>query len=53
MICTFKPHKTMIKGYLEYITNGIDSYSSSNCDNFLPINDFNSEPIEEAVENFS
>ena len=43
----------MIKGYLEYITNGIDSYLSSKRNNFLLTNDFNSEPIEEAVENFS
>ena len=43
----------MIKGYLESITNRTDSYSSSKCDNFLLINDFKSEPIEEAVENFS
>ena len=41
----------MIKGYLEYISKGIDSHSSK-YDNFLLLGDFNSEPTEEAMESF-
>ena len=33
IICTYTPHKTMIKGYLEYISKEIDLHSSK-CDNF-------------------
>ena len=41
----------MIKGYLEYISKEIDSHSSK-YDNFLLLDDFNSEPTEEAMKNF-
>ena len=34
------PHKTMIKGYLGYISKEIDSHLSK-YDNFLVIGDFN------------
>ena len=51
IICNDNPHKTMIKGYLEYISKEIDSHSSS-YDNFLLIGDLNSEPTEEAMKSF-
>ena len=35
----------MIKGYLEYISEEIDSHSSK-YDNFLLLGDFNAEPTE-------
>ena len=49
IICNYNPHKTMIKGYLEYISKEIDS-DSSKYDNFLLLGDFNSEPTEEATK---
>ena len=48
IICNYNAHKTMIKGYLEYISEEIDSHSSK-YDNFFF---FNSEPIEEAMKSF-
>ena len=51
IICNFNTHKTMIKGYLEYISKEIDSHSSMH-DNFLLLGDFNSEPTEEAMKSF-
>ena len=51
IICSYNPHKTMIKGYLEYISKEIDSHSSK-YDNFLLLGDFNSEPTEEAMKRF-
>ena len=51
IICNYNPHKTMIKGYLEYISKEIDSHSSK-YDNFLLLGDFNSEPTEEAMKSF-
>ena len=51
MICNYSPHKTMIKGYLEYISKEIDSHSSR-YDNFILLGDFNSEPTEEAMKSF-
>ena len=51
IICNYNPHKTMIKGYLEYISKEIDSHSSK-YDNFLLLSDFNSEPTEEAMKIF-
>ena len=50
-ICNYNPHKTMIKGYLEYISKEIDSHSSK-YDNFLLLGDFNSESTEEAMKSF-
>ena len=50
-ICNYNPIKTMIKGYLEYISKEIDSHSSK-YDNFLLLGDFNSEPTEEAMKIF-
>ena len=41
----------MIKGYLEYISKEIDSHSSK-YDNFLLLDDFNSESPEEAMKSF-
>ena len=41
----------MIKGYLEYISEEIDSHSSK-YDNFLLLGDFNAEPTEEAMKSF-
>ena len=41
----------MVKGYLEYISNEIDSHSSK-YDNFLLLGDFNSETTEEAMKSF-
>ena len=49
IICNYNPHKTMIKGYLEYINKEIDSYSSKY---FLLLGDFNSEPTKEAIKSF-
>ena len=51
IICNYNPHKTMIKGYLEYISKEINSHSSK-YDNFLLLGDFNSEPTEEAMKSF-
>ena len=51
IICNHNPHKTMIKGYLEYISKEIDSHSSK-YDNFLLLGDFNSEPAAEAMKRF-
>ena len=51
IICNYNPHKTMIKGYLEYISKEIDSYSSQH-DRFLLLGDFYSEPTEEAMKSF-
>ena len=51
IICNFNTHKTVIKGYLEYISKEIDSHSSMH-DNFLLLGDFNSEPTEEAMKSF-
>ena len=51
MICNCNPHKTRIKGHLEYISNEIESHSSK-YDNFLLLDDFNSEPTEEAMKSF-
>ena len=51
IICNYNPHKTMIKGYLEYISKEIYSLSSKH-DNFLLLGDFNSEPTEEAMTSF-
>ena len=47
----YNPHKTMIKGYLEYISKEIDSHLSK-YDNFPPLGDCNSEPTEEAIKCF-
>ena len=41
----------MIKRYLDYISKEIDSHSSK-YDNFVVLDDFNSEPTGEAMENF-
>ena len=41
----------MIKRYLEYISKEIDSHSSK-YGNFLLLDDFNSEPTEEAMKSF-
>ena len=51
IICKYNPHKTMIKGYLEYISKEIDSHLSK-YDNFLLYGDFNSKPTEEAMKSF-
>ena len=51
IICNYNPHKTMIKGYLEYISKEIDSHSSK-YDNFLLLGDFNSEPTKETMKSF-
>ena len=50
-ICSYNPHKTMIKGYLEYIGKEIDSHSSK-CNNFLLLAHFNSETTEKAMKKF-
>ena len=42
----------MIKGYFEYNSKDIDSYSSK-YDNFLLLGDFNSESTKEAMKSFS
>ena len=49
IICNYNLHKAMIKGCLEYISKEIDSHSSK-YDNFLLLDDFNSEPTEEAMK---
>ena len=51
IICNYNSHKTMIKGYLEYISKEIDS-NSSKYDNFLLLSDFNCESSEEATKSF-
>ena len=51
IICNYNPHKTMIKGYLEYISKEIDSHLSK-YDNILLLDDFNSEPTEESMKSF-
>ena len=51
IICNYNCHKTMIKEYLEYISKENDSHSSK-YDNFLLLDDFNSEPTEEAMKSF-
>ena len=51
IICNYNPHKTAIKGYLEYISKEIDSHLSK-YDNVLLVGDFNSEPSEEALKSF-
>ena len=51
MICNCNPHKTRIEGHLEYISTEIESHSSK-YDNFLLLDDFNSEPTEEAMKSF-
>ena len=43
IICNYNSDKTMVKGYLEYISKEIDTHSSK-YDNFLLSGDFNSEP---------
>ena len=50
-ICSYNPHKTMIKGYLEYIGKEIDLHSSKYY-NFLLLGDFNSESTEKAMKKF-
>ena len=52
LICSYNPHKTRIKGYLECISKEIDSHSSK-YDNFLLLGDFNSKPTEEALKHFA
>ena len=52
LICSYNPHKTRIKGYLECISKEIDSHSSK-YDNFLLLGDFNSKPTEEAMKHFA
>ena len=51
VVCNYNLHKTMIKGYLEYISKEIDSHSSK-YDNFLLLGDYNSEPAAEAMKRF-
>ena len=51
IIDNYDHHKTRIKGYLECIIKEIDSHSSK-YDSFLLLNDFNSEPTEEAMKGF-
>ena len=50
IIWNYDPHKTMINGYLEYISKEIDSHSKY--DFILLLRDFNSEPTEEAMKSF-
>ena len=50
IIWNYDPHKTMINGYLEYISKEIDSHSKY--DFVLLLRDFNSEPSEEAMKSF-
>ena len=51
IICNYNPHKTMIKGYLKYISKETD-LELSKYDIFLLIGDFNSEPNKKTMKNF-
>ena len=51
IICNYKPHKTMIREYLEYISKEINSHWSK-YDTFIPICDFNSELTENVMKSF-
>ena len=51
IICNYNPHKTMVKGYLEYISKEVDSHSST-FENFLLLGDFNSEPTGKVMKFF-
>ena len=51
IICNYNPHKIMTKRYLGYVNKDVDSHSLK-YDNFLLLNDFNSETTEEATKNF-
>ena len=51
VVCNYNLHKTMIKGYLEYISKEIDSHLSK-YDNFILLGDLNSQLTEEAMKKF-
>ena len=50
--CSYNPHKSEINNHLKAIGRNLDSYSSK-YDNYIILGDFNAEPTENAMEEFT
>ena len=51
LVCTYNQNTNLISNHLKKIGKNLDNYSSK-YDNFILLNDLNSEPTESAVRNF-
>ena len=49
--CSYNPHTALIEKHLDYISKGLDYYSSK-YENFILLGDFNAQIDNEIVENF-
>ena len=51
LVCTYNPNKNLISNHLKEISKNLDNYSSK-YDNFILLDDLNSETTESAVRDF-